>query len=97
MATASKTGSNQEVRAVRAGAGSDMRGLLSIPDCGASVFWYTEFLPHDVGIAFGAFADPLPWPTVSVWEMTRHPWVNFDHPVDRFTDQLSTPATPATG
>jgi hypothetical protein len=34
------------------------------PDCGSSVFWYTEFLPDHVGIAFGTFAgtfaDPLP-------------------------------------
>jgi hypothetical protein len=67
------------------------------PDCGTSVFWYTEFLPDYVGIGFGTFADPLPWPTASVWEATRHPWVTFDHPVDRFTDQRSTPVTPATG
>jgi hypothetical protein len=67
------------------------------PDCGTSVFWHTEFLPDHVGIAFGTFADPLPWPTASVWEATRHPWVTFDHPFDRFTDQRSTPVTPATG
>jgi len=68
------------------------------PDCGTSVFWYAEVRPEHIGIASGNFADPLmPWPTVSIWEMTRHPWVTFDHPVDRFTDQLSTPATPATG
>jgi len=68
------------------------------PDCGTSVFWYAELRPDHIGIAFGTFADPLmPWPTVSGWEMTRHPWVTFDHPVDRFTGGLSTPATPATG
>jgi hypothetical protein len=67
------------------------------PDCGTSVFWYAELRPDYIGIAFGTFADPLmPWPTLSVWEMTRHPWVTFDHPVDRFTGGLSTPATPAT-
>ena len=79
------------------------------PECGTSVFWYAEFLPDHIGIAFGTFTDDwpklgqhgpidaLPLPTVSVWEPTRHPWVTFDHPIDRFTDQLSTPATPATG
>jgi hypothetical protein len=34
---------------------------------------------------------------LSVWETTRHPWVTFDHPMDRFADQLMRPATPATG
>lgn len=68
------------------------------PDCGTSVFWYAEFRPDHVGIAVGAFADPaMPWPTASVWEAMRHPWVTFDHPIDRFTDQGSTPATLATG
>jgi hypothetical protein len=66
------------------------------PDCGTSVFWYAEFRPDHVGIAVGAFADPLMPPTASVWEATRHPWVAFDHPIDRFTDQ-SAPITPATG
>jgi len=45
------------------------------PDCGTTVFWYAEFLPDHIGIAFGAFTDdwpalgqhepidPLPWPT----------------------------------
>jgi hypothetical protein len=67
------------------------------PDCGTSVFWYAEFRPDHVGIAFGAFADSLmPWPAASVWEVTRHPWVTFDHPIERFTDQGLTPVTPAT-
>jgi hypothetical protein len=67
------------------------------PDCGASVFWYAEFRPDHIGVALGAFADPsMPWPAASLWEATRHPWVNFDHPINRFTDQGLTPATPAT-
>ena len=50
------------------------------PNCGSSMFWYAEFVPHLIGIAFGAFADrSMPWPTLSVWETTRHPWVTFDH------------------
>ena len=64
------------------------------PDCGSTVFWSAEAFPDLIGIAPGAFADPsMPSPTRSVWETTRHPWVTFDHPVDRFTDQLM----PATG
>ena len=58
------------------------------PDCGSSVFWYAEVVPDLIGIAFGAFADPsMPRPTLSVWETTRHPWVTFDHQLDRFTVQ----------
>jgi hypothetical protein len=47
-----------------------------------------EVLPDLIGIAYGAFPDPsMPRPTLSVWETTRHPWVTFDHQLDRFTVQ----------
>jgi hypothetical protein len=50
------------------------------PNCGSTVFWYAEFVPDLIGIAFGAFADPsMSRPTLSVWEMTGHLWVTFDH------------------
>jgi hypothetical protein len=71
--------------------GSDAGRKLEIhfcPECGSSVFWHAEALPDMIGIAFGAFADPsMPWPTFSVWETTRHPWVSFEHQIDRFTVQ----------
>jgi hypothetical protein len=79
--------------------GSDSGRKVEIhfcPNCGTSVFWFAEFRPDLIGIAFGTFADPLPWPTLSIWETTRHPWVTFDHPVDRHIRGLSSPATPAT-
>jgi hypothetical protein len=67
------------------------------PHCGSSVFWYAVFRPDHIGVAFGAFADPsMPWPAASGWEATRHPWVTFDHPIERFTDQGLTPVAPAT-
>ena len=66
------------------------------PDCGSTVLWYSQLFPDLVGIAFGAFADPsMPWPAVSGWEATRHSWVTFDHPIERFTDQGSTPVNAA--
>jgi hypothetical protein len=59
------------------------------PDCGSTVFWYyLDHFPDLIGIAFGAFADPsMPWPPVSVWEETRHPWVTFDHELLHFERQ----------
>jgi hypothetical protein len=81
---------------VRAGDSGRKVEFHFCPDCGTSVFWYAEARPDHIGIASGTFADPsMPSPTVSIWETTRHPWVTFDHPVDRFTDQGLTPATMA--
>jgi hypothetical protein len=76
-------------------AGSTVRGSNSgrkielhfCPDCGASVFWYAEFPPDQVGIALRAFAGPLPWPTLSVWETTQHPWVTFGRELNHFAGQ----------
>lgn len=60
------------------------------PDCGSTLFWCAELYQDMVGIAFGMFADPsMPWPSVSVWEASRHPWVTFDHQHDRFALQPS--------
>jgi hypothetical protein len=66
------------------------------PNCGTSVFWYVEFLGDHVGIAFGAFAKPLPSPTLSVWETTRHPWVSFGHELDDFRRQPGLTEAPVT-
>lgn len=53
------------------------------PACGSTVFWRNEFMPDFIAIAFGAFADPsMPWPMLSVWETSGHPWVTFDHELD---------------
>jgi hypothetical protein len=58
------------------------------PHCGSTVFWYPKSVRDLIGIAFGAFADlSMPWPMLSVWETTRHPWVTFDHQLDRFRVQ----------
>jgi hypothetical protein len=80
--------------------GCDSRGKIELhfcSDCGSTVFWRAEFVPDLIGIAFGAFADPLPWPTLSVRETTRHPWVTFDHELDRFARQPELTEGPVTG
>ncbi len=67
------------------------------PNCGSTVFWCADFVPDLVGIAFGAFGDSsLPWPTLSVWEATRHPWVTFAHELDRFGCQVGRIGDPLT-
>lgn len=44
--------------------------------CGSTLSWTTAKHPGRVGIAIGAFADPqFPAPIRSVWEATRHAWV----------------------
>jgi hypothetical protein len=72
--------------------GSDSGRKITLhfcPNCGSTVFWYPESRPNLIGIAFGTFADPsMPWPTLSVFETTRHPWVAFNHQLDRSTGPL---------
>ena len=55
------------------------------PVCGSTVYWEGQGFPGMIGVAIGAFADlTFPPPTISVWEETRHPWVEL---------QLAVPAT----
>ena len=47
------------------------------PECGTSVYWTVDKQPGRFGIAAGAFGDlSLPTPARSVWEETKHPWVD---------------------
>jgi len=44
--------------------------------CGANVWWEPERMPHLVGVAAGAFADPaFPMPEQAVWASERHAWL----------------------
>ena len=50
------------------------------PECGTSVYWEPDFLPGHYGVAVVTFADPqFPAPMRSVWEESRHAWLNFEH------------------
>jgi hypothetical protein len=47
------------------------------PRCGATVYWDFNGHADFVAVAIGAFADPgFPPPTVSVYEVRKHAWVN---------------------
>ncbi|WP_245344922.1 GFA family protein [Rhizobium sp. TAL182] len=46
------------------------------PNCGTSVYWEGDFNPDLCVVAVGAFADPaFPPPLVSVYEESRHDWL----------------------
>ena len=46
------------------------------PECGTSVYFKADNHPTKLGVALGAIADPnFPAPVRSVWEQSRHPWV----------------------
>lgn len=46
------------------------------PDCGSSVWWEPARMPHLIGVAVGAFADPaFPMPEQAVWASKRHEWL----------------------
>lgn len=53
------------------------------PHCGATVFWRAEAIPGFVTVPVGAFADPaFPTPSVSVYEVRRHPWVRLPDAIE---------------
>jgi hypothetical protein len=55
------------------------------PTCGSSVYWHLDLRPDDYGIAVGGFADPdFPLPTLSVWEQTKHSWINLPEGMQHF-------------
>jgi hypothetical protein len=58
------------------------------PDCDSSVYWEADMRADHFGVAVGAFADAnFPAPLRSVWEQSRHPWLDFGHGPDRFERQ----------
>ena len=54
------------------------------PNCGSTVFYLPEQEADLIAVAVGAFADPaFPAPEFSVYEHTRHPWVEVPAGADR--------------
>jgi hypothetical protein len=63
------------------------------PQCGSTVYWKVTNLPGMIGVAVGAMADPnYPAPVISVFEQSKHDWVQIDGAVKHF-QQASPPKT----
>ena len=57
------------------------------PACGTTVYYRMDFLPDDIAVPVGGFADPqFPPPTVSVYDPFRRcSWVDIQtEPLERF-------------
>jgi hypothetical protein len=49
------------------------------PNCGSTVYWKADNLPALIGVAVGALADPrYPAPVRSIFEQSKHAWVQID-------------------
>ena len=64
----------QATRYVRIADHGEEREFFFCPECGSTVYYWTD--AELIAVPIGAFADPsFPPPAVSVWESRRHPWV----------------------
>ena len=60
------------------------------PNCGVSVFWKAEVYENCTSIAVGCFADPgFPAPVVSLWNKSKHSWVNYPDTIPCMETQLT--------
>ena len=60
-------------------------------NCGSTVYWKADRLPSMIGVAVGALADPnYPPPVRSVFEQSKHDWVQIDGAVDHFWQSSAT-------
>jgi len=55
------------------------------PQCGSTVYWKLSNLPALIAVAVGAMAEPkYPAPVISVFEQSKHDWVQIDGAVEHF-------------
>jgi hypothetical protein len=55
------------------------------PHCGSTVYWKADNLPSLIGVAVGALAAPsCTAPVRSVFEQSKHYWVQIDGAVEHF-------------
>jgi hypothetical protein len=60
------------------------------PNCGSTVYWRADKLPSLIGVAVGALADPkYPAPIRSVFEQSKHDWVQIGGAVEHFQQSSS--------
>lgn len=65
------------------------------PTCGSTVYWRPEAAPAIIGVGVGALADPnFPAPTLSIFERSKHHWVNLAEEVERFQESLEPDYSP---
>ena len=67
-----------------AASGGEMHNYFC-PQCGSTVYWTVTNLPSMIGVAVGAMANPkYPAPVISVFEQSKHDWVQIDGAVEHF-------------
>lgn len=65
------------------------------PNCGSTVYWKADILPALIGVAVGALADPkYPAPVRSVFEQSKHRWVQIGGATVEHFQQGSVPQDP---
>jgi hypothetical protein len=65
------------------------------PNCGSTVYWKADILPALIGVAVGALADPkYPAPVRSVFEQSKHRWVQIGGATVEHFQQGSVPKDP---
>jgi hypothetical protein len=65
------------------------------PTCGTTVVWESNKYPDDYGIAVGCFADPsFPVPMRSVFEESKHLWLELPPGIERLAKGLNPDGTP---
>ena len=61
------------------------------PQCGSTVYWKLSNLPALIAVAVGAMAEPkYPAPVISVFEQSKHDWVQIDGAVEHFRQSSPT-------
>ena len=62
------------------------------PDCGSTVYWKADNIPALIGVAVGTIADPkYPAPAKSVFEQSKHTWVELNGAAVEHFQQSSVP------
>jgi hypothetical protein len=66
------------------------------PTCGSTIYWKSDVLSSMIGVAVGALADPdFPAPVISIFEQSKHHWVQFDATVEHFQQSALGQYSPA--